>query len=194
MWASQQALMAISIPKVYATLNPSDKDANISLSSWNLVATAANTSWKSARANQGKSSWKHYWEIVVTSPWAFNSMVWVWSISDALNNFVWFNSTGWSYYSYTGKWDASNAYNNNSNIPYGTPYTLGDVIWVALDATGGTLEFFKNNVSQGSLSIWAGTWYPMVSPYDNGVVITANFGATPLTYTPPAWFNDWLYN
>ncbi len=177
----------------YATWNPSDKNANISLSSGNLVATASNTAWKSVRWTIGKSSWKWYWEIVVNWPVSWNAMVWVWSSTDTLNSFVWSTSTWWSYYSYTSKVDAKNAYNNNVNLTYGAAFVRGDVIGVALDMWAGTIIFYKNNVSQGTLSWLTWTMYPMFSPYDNTLYCTANFGATAFTYSPPSWYNSWLY-
>ena len=194
MSAIQQLLMSYKKANTYATWNPSDKDANITLSWWNLVATSTAWWWKSARATIGKSSGKWYWEVVVSWPWSWNAMIWVGSGSDALNNFVWFNSTWWSYYSYGGKVDPLNWYNNNSNFTYWAAYTLWDVIGVALNMDAWELTFYKNNVSQWVISWLSGTMYPMCSPNDNTLACTANFWATTLTYTPPTWFNAWLYN
>ena len=192
-----QLLLAVkktsAAPPVYATRNPSDKSANITLSWWDLVATASNTAWKSARATIGKSSGKHYWEVVVSWPWSWNCMVWVGSWSDALNNFVWFNATWNSYYSYTGKADWANRYNNNTNLTYWAAFTLWDVIWVALNMDAGEVTFYKNNTSQWVITWLSWTQYPMCSPYDNTLVCTANFGATAMTYTAPWGYNQWLY-
>lgn len=51
----------------YATWNPSDKSANVTLSNGNLTATiTANTAFYGARATIGKSSGKWYWEQTVS--------------------------------------------------------------------------------------------------------------------------------
>lgn len=65
MAAPQQMLLSYSaaVAVTYATRNPSDKNANIALSSGNLIATASNTAWKSVRATLGKSSGKWYREV-----------------------------------------------------------------------------------------------------------------------------------
>lgn len=47
----------------YATLNPSDKDAAITLSGGDLTMSSATNAWRSVRATIGKSSGKWYWEV-----------------------------------------------------------------------------------------------------------------------------------
>ena len=177
----------------YATRNPSDKSANITLSGGNLVATASNTAWKSVRATIWKSTWKWYREHVQSASWWWNAMVWVGTTSASLSSFCGSNSSWWSYYSYIGKLDWANKFYNNVNSTYGNPYTLWDVIWIALDAWAGTVEFFKNNVSQGTMTWLSWTLYPIYSPYDNAIYGTTNFGATAMTYSPPTWYNTGLY-
>ena len=50
----------------YATWNPADKGADITLSGGNLVATHTSDNAATVRANVGKSSGKWYWEITTT--------------------------------------------------------------------------------------------------------------------------------
>lgn len=186
----------INIPSAltYATRNPSDKNANITLSSGNLVATASNTAWKSVRATIWKSSGKWYWEVVTTKSGTWNAMIWVARSSSSLSTYAGSTATDWSYYSYNGKLDAKNAFNNNVNITYGTAFATGNVIGIALNMDAGELTFYKNNVTQGTFTGLSGTMYPMVSPYDNTLYFTANFGATTMVYTAPTWFNQGLYS
>lgn len=195
--ASISTINTITMPAAvtYATRNPSDKSANISLSWWNLVATATNTAWKSVRATIGKSSWKRYWEVVVQIPsGTWNAMVGIWRATVPLSSYLG-NDLYWrAYYSYISKADAKNAYNNNVNLTYWSAFVKWDVIWVALDMDNWTLEFYRNNTSQWVLATWLSwTYYPMVSPNENTSYHIANFGATPLTYTPPSGFNAGLY-
>jgi len=178
----------------YATWNPSDKNANITLSGGNLIVTATNNSWKSARANMWKSSWKWYREIIPRkSSGGWNAMIWVWDSWASLSIYVGNNAASNSYYSYNWKADGANRFNNNLNLTYGNAYTLNDVIGIALDMDWWTVEFFKNNVTQWVITGVSGTMYPMVSPYDQNLYFETNFGATPLTYSPPSWFNAGLF-
>lgn len=194
--ASISTINTITMPAAvtYATRNPSDKSANISLSWWNLVATATNTAWKSVRATLGKSSGKWYWEVVTKkASWGWNAMIWVWDSGASLSTYVGSNAASNSYYSYNWKVDGANRYNNNINLTYWNPFALNDVIGIALNMDAGELEFFKNNVSQWVITWISGTMYPMVSPYDNTMYFETNFGATSLVYTPPSGFNAGLY-
>ena len=73
------------------------------------------------------------------------------------------------------------AYNGNKSLSgaltaYGAAYTSGDVIGVSFDAGAGTIEFFKNGVSQGvAFSASAGSYFPWVYTYSTGQS-TTNFG------------------
>jgi hypothetical protein len=76
----------------------------------------------------------------------------------------------------------------------GSSYTVGDVIGVAVDATSGTVQFYKNNAAQGatpSFTFTAGTvLYPSLV-LDNIVgtrTVNFNFGQRPFSYTPPTGF------
>lgn len=176
----------------YATWNPSDKSTNITLSGGNLVAApnANTTTWDTARSTIGKSAGKHYWEVTITSIGPGVAVGAVAGTEDLncdgamsqLDGFrVYFGGTGNKYKPATA---------------YGASYTTGDVLGVALDMDGGTLALYKNNTSQGTLvSGLTGTYYAAAYLYNNGTAssVTANFGATALTYTPPAGFNAGLY-
>jgi hypothetical protein len=86
-----------------------------------------------------------------------------------------------------------------NSIPafYGSTVAVGDVIGVALDMDGGNLTFYLNGVSLGvAYSGITGSCFADVvynQGWTNICAITANFGATPLTYIPPAGFNSGLY-
>ncbi|QPZ53360.1 hypothetical protein HTVC024P_gp40 [Pelagibacter phage HTVC024P] len=64
---------------------------------------------------------------------------------------------------------------------YGATYGAGDIIGVAVDSDNNTVEFFKNGVSQGSISYTMDsslTYKPYISENSNSISITfsANFG------------------
>ena len=71
---------------------------------------------------------------------------------------------------------------------YGATYTTSDVIGAAIDFDAGTCTFYKNNVSQGSISFTANrTFAPMGYMGASGSQ-QWNFGQRPFTYTPPTGF------
>jgi hypothetical protein len=175
------------MPISYATWNPSDKNANVTLSGWNLTAAVASwTTHYAARGTIWKSTGKWYWEVTIVSNVGTvligvgNS-----SMSLANNSYVWSDINGWAYHINWTK------YNNAWATAYGATYANGDVIWVALDMDAWTIVMYKNNTSQWTMfSSLTGTLFPAISLYWASS-LTANFGATTFTYSPPAWFS-WL--
>ena len=71
-------------------------------------------------------------------------------------------------------------------------YTNGDIIGTAVDLDSNTIEFFKNNTSQGSVSFSSGEWYPHARIYASSSYTTNNiifnFGQRPFAYTPPTGY------
>ena len=69
---------------------------------------------------------------------------------------------------------------NNSGSSYGASWTTGDIIAIVLDCDSNTVNFYKNNAAQGSISIDADTdWYMFCSSYALSSVtrsVNANFG------------------
>ena len=82
-----------------------------------------------------------------------------------------------------------NKYTNGTGTAYGSSYTNGDIIGVALDVGAGTITFYKNNTSQGTAftGLAATTYYAVVTLNDTGSY-AANFGQQPFTYAPPSGF------
>jgi hypothetical protein len=81
-------------------------------------------------------------------------------------------------------------FNGTAWTAYGSSFTNGDVIGVAYDPAAQTLEFFKNNTSQGvktSVGISTATFVTWVQGA-SGNNISANFGQRPFAYTPPTGF------
>lgn len=171
--------------KTYSTWNPADKWTWITLSWGDLTATSG-AAWTSVRSTVSKSSWKWYWETKFQS--GSEMITGIGNSSAWLNTYLGFDANWWGYM-YTNK-----KINNNTQTAYWATYTTGDIIWVALDVWWWTIEFYKNNVSQWvAYTGLTGTLFAMAWLNWSGQTI-ANFGATALTYTPPAWYNAWLYN
>lgn len=178
----------------YATWNPSDKHADLTLSWWNLVATHWSVvNWESVRSTIWKSSGKWYWEIVKTS-WSGSSIMMVGLANSTFdvtaNNYIWTDANWYWYW-----WQTGQKIFNNSFQTYGASYATWDVIGVALDMDNWTITMYKNNTSQWTMYTWI-TWtiYACCSSLDNWWVFTANFWATTMAYTAPSWYNQWLYN
>jgi hypothetical protein len=73
---------------------------------------------------------------------------------------------------------------------YGATFAAGDVIRCQIDLDAGTptIEFFKNDVSQGSINMNAGvTYFPCQFSADAGLVTVADFGQS--GFTAAAGFN-----
>lgn len=183
----QQALFAGGAAAVtYATLNPADKDAGITLSGGDLTAAGAT----SVRATISKSSGKWYWEVTQNAITTFGGLFGIAKSTESLASYVGNGPNGYGYYANTGA-----KYNSSSPVAYGSGFTTGDVIGIAWDADAGTIEFYKNNVSQGvAYTGLSGAFFPAVSGAAAGSsTCTVNFGATAFVYTPPSGFNSGVY-
>jgi hypothetical protein len=205
------SLLLASKRVTYATWNPSDKNANVTLSNGNLTAAGNNSSfYYPVRATIGKSTGKWYWEefIDMAALSGFNYQVsGVGNSSASLANgqYVGANVNSWAYHNLNG-----NKYTNAVNTAYGATYITGVTIGIALDMTNGAIYFAKNNAWQnggdptsGAAKTGAaytgltGTLYPMTSflgqNNSTGSKNTANFGATALTYAAPSGYNSGVF-
>ena len=162
----------------YAVGNPLYNDTTIA-STWtngNLAFSVGNAG--SVQNTFGVTSGKWYWETIFSS----NPQ----SVGVMQTGTVGRRTQAISYASDGSK------YVNATNSAYGSAYTTSDVIGVALDMDGGTITFYKNNVSQGSIAL-SGATITIGSALIAGgggsaAVGTFNFGQQPFTYTPPTGF------
>lgn len=172
----------------YATWNPSDMDAGLTLSGGNLVASVSTGSNVGVRATVGKSTGKWYWEVKVTTA-DTNGTLGVLLATAARSNQIgspngvdvtWNGvvyKDGVSQGQITGAWNPVNT-----------------VISFALDADAGTLAIRINNVLQTTQTgLSALTYFPSFVSSGTTQVITANFGASAFVYSPPAGFNAGLF-
>jgi hypothetical protein len=171
----------------YATWNPLDKSSqtNIDLSNGNLQAANSSSSGQGrVDATIAVSSGKWYWETTVNGTSSFHETGIIKS-DTPLAYGIGFYSSG---YSYTQGGDKANSNNFSS---YGSTYTNGDVIGVALDLDAGTLVFYKNGISQGTaFSSLSGTFQPTTGTYSSAANMgwIVNFGQRPFAYTAPSGF------
>jgi len=160
----------------WCTLNPLDSGGG-TLTNGNLDASYP--SHKTTRATLGVSTGKWYWEV---SPDA-TSLLGIATAQATLASYVGSDSYGWGIYSNGYK------YTGGSGVSYGSSFTSGDIIGVALDLDAGTLVFYKNGVSQGAAftGLAGGPYFPAIGHQDMDASI--NFGQRDFEYTPPTGFN-----
>ena len=158
----------------YAVLNPLDVvNGSATLSNGNLNFTGTNGV---AISSFGVTTGKWYAEASWTAIGATAASLRVYAISGVYAGYL-----------SNGQRDI-----NITQSAYGATFTTNDVIGVAFDIDAGTVEFFKNGTSQGSISysMTGSTWY--ISTNSRGTSGTntgwLNFGQRPFTYTPPSGF------
>jgi len=195
-YGNKKATTGAEPTREYATWNPSDKSANVTLSNGDLTA-ARNGGSGVVRATMGKASGKWYWEITLTSTggtWdCFTGMA---NNSAVLTGNLGANINGWSVVMDDG------GYYNNGAIGLsgaGTfPATTGDVFGFELNLTDGTLKIYQNDVALTPNPLFTGllgqTYYPAISVQAQNNTLTANFGASAFTYTGHTGFNQGIYN
>jgi hypothetical protein len=171
----------------YCTWNFLDKNGYFTLTNGNLNAGTTFSNWVGIRATFGVSTGKWYWEILVNGSTATRyTMVGIIDAAGSLDSYIGAAAKGYGYNALNGQ-----KYNNATAASYGSSFTAGDVIGIALDMDNGTLVFYKNGVSQGTAySSLSGTYFPATSNYaDFGTSdVDANFGQRPFAYTAPSGF------
>lgn len=178
-----------SAPVAWATWNPADKAGNVLLSNGDRTAThngSPDGVNGLVRSTTGKSSGKHYVEIVAdvvtASPFALIGLA---PSSLATTAFPGSSSTSYGYYQ-----DDGQKFNNNTGAAFGSPWeNNGDVVGLAVNMDDGELEYFLNGVSQGvAFTGITGTMFIALSLYRNLHQVTARFDPADQTYSPPSGF------
>jgi hypothetical protein len=176
----------------YCVLNPINLSTSSSTSNANLRFTnsAGGSSWRSVGSTIAPTSGKWYWEGVFSGSSGSGGIYAMIGVFNPNNYFI-------TNYTASTFWDAGYAYYGDDGFKrilgaassYGSSFTNGDTIGLALDLDSGTLTCYKNNVSQGVLaSGLSGPLTPAFANFDNNATVTANFGQRPFTYTPPTGF------
>ena len=159
----------------YCVLNPLDGN-NATLSGANLNFVTLSTGAANTLGSIYVSTGKWYWEQVATS----NGQYALYGIRNGPSGY---------YVNYYG--DNGNKNINGTASAYGATFGNNDVIGVALDMDAGTITFYKNNASQGAITIGnSGPFAAWVADGASGISVTGsiNFGQRPFTYTPPTGF------
>jgi hypothetical protein len=167
----------------YCVMNPLDRGSSI-LTNGNLKFDNNGSYLNFARANFGVSAGKWYWEYKTTTASANNyALNGITTLSVALGTDVTVASTSYGYYARNG-----NKYAAGVGSAYGSAYDSSNTIGVALDLVGNTVTFYRDNVSQGAISISANTYFPYTTDQSTTDYTNINFGQQPFTYTPPSGY------
>jgi hypothetical protein len=172
----------------FARLNPLRISASQLLSQGALLSSQSANAFSGALATFSLDNGKWYWETVLT---ARSGTVNVYN-GIAQNTFPTTQYAGATTDSYGYSSLNGQKYYNGAGVAYGASYTVNDVLGFAYDSATGSLECFKNGVSQGVfVSGLTGTWFPVVS-YSVAAASSAsqavNFGQRPFTYSPPTGY------
>ncbi len=171
----------------YATWNPADKAAGMTLSGGNLAATGSGGGQEMVRGTDGKSSGKWYFEVTLTSGTAFRAGIA--QAGESLTDYLGFGANGYSYE------DGGNKVNNATATAYGPAISTGNTIGVMVDLDAGTLSFKDNTgaVIGTAFTGLTGTFYPALSNGFSSSTQTANFGATAFVHSVPSGYNAGWY-
>ena len=178
------------------TWNPADKDAGAVLSNGNLKLTGDGTAdWSAARGTSGKSSGKWYFEVVQNAAGGAGGGPGA-GIADSTANLSTYlgQDAASAGYFYNGFYGTSNSYTGGPTL------AVNDVLGIAVDIGARKVWFSKNGAYQNgdpavgsvglSIAGMGVTIYPL-GESDGSGAITANFGATAFTTSPPSGFTAW---
>ena len=132
----------------FATMNPLDNYySNSTFSEGNCNVTTDTTNQAHTMSTIGVSSGKWYAEVKWTSqPSGLGyAMIGISSQSATGNNELGHNAHDYAYVSGTGQYR-----NNDSYTSYGSTFTVGDIIGIALNLDDNELTFYKNGTVQNS--------------------------------------------
>jgi hypothetical protein len=170
----------------YCVLNPLNFD----------TATLSNANLTSAITGSAGGS-SYFGTMALPSNSKIYAEVFVTSVGDATSLGITSNT---STTSNARNASISYAYDGNKCVlgtdsAFGATYTANDIIGIAVDTSAGTIQFFKNNTSQGTITnsaISSNTMFFTCVYFSSNTGLTANhswnFGQRPFTYTPPTGF------
>jgi len=169
----------------YCTLNPLIQRWLVNtatFSNGNLDTANTNASNAYVFGTTSVNSGKYYWEITVTNIGS-SAIDFLVGVDSGLTQSSIFSDIAL----YAGN---GNKYvGSTSGSAYGATYTTNDVIGVALDKDAGTITFYKNGASQGSINLPTSvSVVPFITPGLNSGSATANFGQRPFAYTAPSGY------
>ena len=167
---------------VFPTWNRLDYITNTyssSITNGNTTILSTTNDYPSLIANMGAKKGKFYWEVKVSaSSGGANAEAEVGIASTQTTTStqeLGEHPNDWGYYSYDGKYR-----NNNTSTSYGSTFTVGDIISVAMDLDNNKLYFRKNN------DAWNNSGDPTSGSTGTGAISITDPDSTPLGFYFPA--------
>ena len=167
----------------YATMDPSQKGSNVTLSNGNLRQATSGSPNAVVVCDTGMSSGKYYCEFKFESGLANIGVTRATTLTNsymgqAAGDYGWYSSNG-------------NKYSGGSNSSYGDSYSPGDILGIAFNADDGELYFYKNGTIQNSgtaayTGLTNGPYYFAGGEGAGGGMNGSwNFGQQPYVFTIP---------
>ncbi len=167
----------------YATFNPLWKASNITLANANLDVTSTGVGG-SVISSIAMGLGKYYCEVII-------NVVSDGTIVGIVNSVFNPTTSSLSGVNAVGYYSAGGKFVNGVESAYGSAYTTGDIIGIALDITSGKITFYKNNVSQPDITHGlTGPFYFATTDGSSTSNINQswNFGQRPFAYPIPTGF------
>lgn len=156
------------------------------------IATKTANSWRSVRADIGKSTGQHYFEIYATNISESSCYIGLASGDFSLGGAIGYTNDSWGYIG-TG-----NKVHDSSSVSYGDAYATDATIGVAADYDNNNLYFSVDGSWQdgdGSFddatpayTNLSGTLYPTASLYNSGLVLTLVSNPSDYAYSAPSGY------
>jgi hypothetical protein len=171
----------------YAVLNPVNPKGNSTVTNGNLTEVITTVTGAGRGTTIAVTSGKYYVEATAVGGGAMVTTVGITSPSASTYQLY---LAGVGYYSNNG-----NKYISGVGSAYGTAWASAGtyVIGMALDVGAGTIQFYLNNVSQGSITLptMPSDGWIFVADWESSsgsVTYNWNYGQQPFTYTAPTGF------
>jgi len=179
----------------YATLNPLDRRSTVVLSNGNLDVTTSTAYWSGVKGTIGVTSGKYFFEATSTGPFANKIFFGICASSvviDPSSNVqddLTERAKGMLIFCDDGKYQLD----DNSRTSYSTSLASGDVIAVALDLDGSTVQFYKNGTALGVIDISGSplastTVVPFFVSFYTDTIGYFNFGQRAFAYAAPSGY------
>jgi hypothetical protein len=171
----------------YAVLNPINPKGNSTVSNGNLTEVITTVTGAGRGTTIAVTSGKFYVEATAIGGGAMVTVVGITSPSASTYQLY---LAGVGYYSNNG-----NKYISGVSSAYGTAWSTAGtyVIGMALDVGAGTIQFYLNNVAQGSITLptMPSDGWIFVADWESSagsVTYNWNYGQQPFVYTAPSGF------
>ena len=167
----------------FCTFNSLHKTGTVTMSEGNLEVLVSGNNASSVTGSFGVSSGKWYYEALVDTRGA-GFVGWIRPGVSSYTGYPYQQSGSLVYFSANGSLYKDGA----GGQSYGASYTNGDIVGCAINLDDNEVTFYKNNSSQGTVSITAGTYNPSFTTGGNGAIFIFNFGQRAFSYTPPTGY------